>query len=126
MTQDDPVDRWFETLRQEQPAPAADAGLERRLVREMREFPSRRRRLRLVVAVTLLALFALGGGVHAAGGLRAIRGWFENVRLIEIRMEPGGEPRVLLRDESGNVIGTGRLPPPDENGDYRAHILPDK
>jgi len=125
MTQDDPVDRLFEALRQEQPMPAANAGLEQRLVREMRERPARRRRLRLVVVVTLLALFALGGGVHAAGGLRVIRIWLGDVRAIEVHGEPGKEPRLFFYDESGNVIGTGRLPPPDENGDYQLRIQPD-
>jgi hypothetical protein len=127
MTQDDPVDQWFERLRREPAAPPVNAGLERRLVREMRELPWRRRRLRLVVAATLLALFALAGGVHAAGGLQVMRDWFSSsrIRMIEVRMAPGKEPRLLYFDESGNVLGTRPLPPPDENGDYQLPVLPE-
>lgn len=122
-TKDDPLQRCFAVLRHEPGVPNVDLGLERRLLREMKEFPARRRRLRIVAVTLGIAMFCVVGGVQAAGGFQAIQNWLSEVRAIEFHFGPeDDEPRVLMRNEAGDVVGQGRLPPPDENGDYRARI----
>lgn len=124
MTPDsDLLERGFELLRRAASAPDIGDQLEDLLTREMKGIAARRRRRRIAVAATALAVLSVSGGV-AACGVRAIRDWFGEVKSIDVQCDDnGGAPRALMYDDSGQLLGDGRLPEADENGDYAARVL---
>jgi hypothetical protein len=123
----DPLEHGFELLKSRDAVFDFDTQLEDKLMKEMNELRSRPRRWRIVAAVLVsFAVLSIAGGVHAAGGFKAIGDWFLDVKSVEVFFsDEGTSPAVLMYDESGQVLGSGRLGNPDENGDYQGHILLD-